>query len=318
MQPAVSIVIPLYNKEKWIERTLSSLNNQTFSDWEAIIVDDGSTDQSVQVVENFILKNPGNWIIIKKRNEGQCKARNAGITEARGEFIAFLDADDIWSKNKLADQVSILRENSDISLVISPYLIFSESNKKASYRLVLHGDSRKMLTRWLKMKGYGAGTESTGMTRSTLLKNIGSFDESLSTSAGLNLTIELAKRGRIVFSNRTLMAYRIHTGQWHSDLQVLSRDMEALRNSSPKIMGAPRKSLEAWHSAYLKIAQTRKNGRLFDILLDGGTPSKSFFLRIVLILNILARNALSRIRGKFARQICRFTPEDFEEFTKSF
>jgi len=318
VSPTVSIVIPLYNKEKWIEKTLSSLLNQTFSDWEAIIVDDGSTDRSIEVVETFIQKNPGNWILVKNQNAGQCRTRNSGIARAKGEFIAFLDADDIWSKNKLTEQVAILRENSDISLVISPYLIFSELNKKENHRLVLHGNPKRMLTRWLKMKGYGAGTESTGMTRSTLLKNIGGFDESLSTSAGLYLTIELSKRGQIAFSNRSLMAYRIHTGQWHSDLEVLAKDMGALRNSSSKIMGSSPKSLEAWHGAYLKIAQSRKNGRLFDIFLEDGTPRKSFFLRIVLILNILARNALSRIRGRFARQICRFTPEDFEEFTKSF
>ena len=99
MSPTVSVVIPLYNKEKWIERTLSSVLNQSFTDWEVIIVDDGSTDRSVEVVEEFIQKNPGKWVLIKNHNAGQCRTRNAGIAKANGEYVAFLDADDIWSRN---------------------------------------------------------------------------------------------------------------------------------------------------------------------------------------------------------------------------
>ena len=82
MSPTVSVVIPLYNKEKWIERTLSSVLNQSFTDWEVIIVDDGSTDRSVEVVEEFIQKNPGKWVLIKNHNAGQCRTRNAGIAKA--------------------------------------------------------------------------------------------------------------------------------------------------------------------------------------------------------------------------------------------
>ena len=125
MNPTVSIVIPLYNKEKWIERTLSSLLNQTFTDWEAIIVDDGSSDRSVEVVESFIRANPGNWTLLKNQNAGQCRTRNSGISKAKGEFVAFLDADDIWSKNKLSEQVRILRENKDVSHSWSVLTLFS-------------------------------------------------------------------------------------------------------------------------------------------------------------------------------------------------
>lgn len=318
MSPTVSVIIPLYNKEKWIGRTLSSVLNQSFTDWEAIIVDDGSTDHSVEVVEEFILNNPGNWLLIKNLNAGQCQTRNSGIAKAKGEYIAFLDADDIWSKNKLFDQVSVLKADNEVSLVISPYIIFSDVNKYTNHRVVLHKDAEKLLNRWLRMQGYGAGTESTGMTRASLLKEIGGFDEKLSTSAGLYLTIELANRGRVAFSNKSLMAYRIHTGQWHSNTEILSRDMSALRALPIQIMGKTPTGLDSWHGAYLDISETREQGRLLSAPFLGNIFSKKFLVRIMLTLNILSRNAVSRIRGKFAKQICEFSTKDFQEFISSF
>ena len=258
MTPVVSVVIPLYNKEKWIEKTLLSVLNQSFTEWEAIIVDDGSTDHSLEVVEAFIQKNPGNWILIKNRNAGQCHTRNSGIAKAKGEYVAFLDADDIWSRNKLFEQVKILKESSNVSLVISPYVIFSDVNKVHHLRLVIQNSPKKLLNRWVEMRGYGAGTESTGLTRTALLREIGGFDESLSTSAGLYLTIQLANRGRVAFSNKSLMAYRIHTGQWHSNTDVLSKDMAALRARPLRILDKTPARLELWHQAYLEIAKARQ------------------------------------------------------------
>ena len=318
MKPTVSVIIPLYNKENWIEKTLFSVLNQSFTNWEAIIVDDGSTDESVAVVENFITKNPGNWILLKNQNAGQCRTRNSGIAKAQGDYIAFLDADDIWSKNKLLDQVEIMDANNKISLVISPYIIFSDANKNLKHRLVLHKDVKKTLNRWIKMKGYGAGTESSGMTRASLLKEIGGFDEELSTSAGLDLTIKLANRGTVVFTNQSLMAYRIHTGQWHSNIEVLSKDMAALRARPIKILGKVPKSLNSWHGAYVNIAKSRQKDKFFKNLFLGNVFTKEFLFRMRLISNILYRNAISRVRGRYAKRLCQFSTDDFEEFVSSF
>ena len=318
MTPAVSVVIPLYNKEKWIEKTLLSVLNQTFTDWEAIIVDDGSTDRSLEVVEAFIQKNPANWILVKNRNAGQCHTRNSGIALATGEYVAFLDADDVWSRNKLFEQVKILKNNSDVSLVISPYVIFSDLNKTEKLRLVIHKNPKKLLKRWIEMRGYGAGTESTGLTRAKLLREIENFDETLSTSAGLYLTIQLANRGRIAFSNESLMAYRIHTGQWHSNTQILSEDVAALRARPIRIMDKTPVELESWHRAYIDIIKAREQGGLLRVLFFKNIFSRIFLIRMILIFNILSRNLISRIRGRFIRQFCNFSEKDFREFTSAF
>jgi glycosyltransferase involved in cell wall biosynthesis len=318
MSPTVSVIIPLYNKEMWIERTLFSVLNQSFTDWEAIIVDDGSTDHSVEVVKAFILNNPGNWVLIQNKNAGQCRTRNSGISKAKGEYVAFLDADDIWSRTKLSDQVDILKNHLEVSLVISPYVIFSENSGFIHPRLVLHKSPKKLLNRWIDMRGYGAGTESTGMTRTSLLREIGGFDETLSTSAGLYLTIELANHGQIAFSNNCLTAYRIHTGQWHSNTEVLFLDLPALRNRPIRILGKAPTLLEPWHKAYIEIAQARQQGRLLRALFSGNILSSAFLFRMMLIINILTRNMSARIRGRFVKQICGFSVMDLQEFTSSF
>ncbi|MFP7483461.1 glycosyltransferase family 2 protein [Priestia filamentosa] len=88
-----SIVIPIYNKESYISRTLTSVLNQTFSDFEVIIVDDGSTDNSIQVVKRF---NDERVKIVSQENKGVSSARNLGVEHAQNSYIAFIDADDIW------------------------------------------------------------------------------------------------------------------------------------------------------------------------------------------------------------------------------
>ena len=98
--PIFSVVIPLFNKENFIERTLKSVLSQSFNDFELIVINDGSTDKSLEITEN-ILKERGNCKIINQVNKGLSAARNRGIRESKGELIAFLDADDLWKHDFL-------------------------------------------------------------------------------------------------------------------------------------------------------------------------------------------------------------------------
>jgi glycosyltransferase involved in cell wall biosynthesis len=101
----VSVVVPLYNKGRWIGRALASIARQTLADFEAIIVDDGSTDDGPRVVAEF--KDP-RFRLIRQKNAGPGSARNRGVSEARGELLAFLDADDEWLENYLEDSVRFI------------------------------------------------------------------------------------------------------------------------------------------------------------------------------------------------------------------
>ena len=107
----VSIIVPVYNAAKYIENTINMVSNQTYKDWELILVDDASTDGSCQVIES-IIKNQGKRIrlIRKARNEGAAAARNSGIDASSGRYIAFLDADDVWMPEKLEKQVAFMEQ----------------------------------------------------------------------------------------------------------------------------------------------------------------------------------------------------------------
>ena len=96
--PKITVVIPLYNKEKYVARALRSVLNQSFSDFELVVVDDGSTDSSVAVVKRF--KDP-HMRLIAQQNQGVSAARNRGVAEARSEYVAFLDADDAYKPDFL-------------------------------------------------------------------------------------------------------------------------------------------------------------------------------------------------------------------------
>ncbi len=105
----VSIVVPVYNAANYIENTIEMVCRQTYKDWELILVDDASRDESAQIIENYI-KNQGKRIrlIRKKVNQGAAEARNTGIDASSGRYIAFLDADDVWDPEKLEKQVAYM------------------------------------------------------------------------------------------------------------------------------------------------------------------------------------------------------------------
>ena len=111
----VSIVIPCYNAAPYIETTISSIQQQTLSEWEIIIVDDGSTDNCVEIIQKLIAQD--NRIrLIQKDNGGSASARNLGLSLAQGDYIQFLDADDTIAPDKLARQTALMdRDNLDIS-----------------------------------------------------------------------------------------------------------------------------------------------------------------------------------------------------------
>lgn len=105
----VSIIIPLYNKEKYIEETIENIKRQTYTNWELIIVDDGATDKSYEIAKKY--QSEKILLIKSEKNEGAAIARNKGIEIAKGRYICFQDADDLWNEKKLEKQIDFMKEN---------------------------------------------------------------------------------------------------------------------------------------------------------------------------------------------------------------
>lgn len=112
MLELVSIITPLYNAEKYIISTIQSIQAQSYKNWEMIIIDDLSTDNSSGIVEKYINKDKKIKLIKLRKNCGGAVARNRGIKEAKGKYIAFLDSDDLWHPQKLEKQVKFMEKNS--------------------------------------------------------------------------------------------------------------------------------------------------------------------------------------------------------------
>lgn len=125
--PTVSVVIPAYNAERWIGLTLDSVRAQTFTDFEIIVVIDGATDGTIDICRDYAAQD-ARIIIHEIENGGVARARNAGIAIARGEFIAPLDADDLWHPTRLALHVAALRQHGDdYAMAYSPHISVNEA-----------------------------------------------------------------------------------------------------------------------------------------------------------------------------------------------
>lgn len=107
----ISIIIPVYNAEKFLKDTIGTVEEQTYRNWELIFVNDCSMDKSVEIIENAIKENPKIRLIQLENNSGAAVARNIGIEDAKGKYIAFLDADDLWKKEKLDKQINFMKKN---------------------------------------------------------------------------------------------------------------------------------------------------------------------------------------------------------------
>ena len=114
--PLVSIIVPIFNSEKYLAQTITSVIEQTYTNWELFLINDGSTDKSEEIIKEFEKVNRRIYVInLKISSGGPAKPRNIGLEKSKGEYIAFLDNDDLWDKEKLSFQIEeILKNNLDI------------------------------------------------------------------------------------------------------------------------------------------------------------------------------------------------------------
>lgn len=123
----VSVITSIYNSEKYIARAIESVQSQTYQNWEMIITDDGSIDSGPAILESYAAKDSKIHIYQLKKNEGPGVSRNNSILNARGQYIAFLDSDDIWAPDKLEKQLQLMKEKK-CGVVYSSYLICDEED----------------------------------------------------------------------------------------------------------------------------------------------------------------------------------------------
>ena len=216
--PTISVIIPAYNVAPYIGETLRSVFAQTFADYEVIIVNDGSPD--TDELERALAPFEQRVHYLKQENGGAGAARNAGLSAAHGEFVAFLDGDDLWLPEFLAEQIKFVREQM-LDLACTDATLFDEAGDfKRTYMdaLVagtapagevtfegLIGDQQSLIT-----SGVVAGRQA--------VIEAGSFDEGLRNSQDFDLWVRLALSGaRLAYQRKALVRYRDHEGSLSGD-----------------------------------------------------------------------------------------------------
>ncbi|WP_345242030.1 glycosyltransferase family 2 protein [Pontibacillus salipaludis] len=203
--PLISVIIPCYNSEKWIRSTLKSVVDQTFSNLEIIVVDDGSKDNTRLEIERSKYEVKYYY----QQNKGPAAARNLGIEKSTGEYVAFLDSDDLWENNKIEEQLKIILEKDyQIDLVLSNVSLINEKGDYlyTNYNNVPEG--KKELVRDLFL-GKIAMNTPTIFVKKKVLEEIGGFNEGLPLREDHFLLMEIANKYNIYHIKTPLVKRRI-------------------------------------------------------------------------------------------------------------
>jgi glycosyltransferase involved in cell wall biosynthesis len=247
MKPLVSIIIPNYNYADYVGEAIDSALNQTYENLEVIVVDDGSKDDSPD-----ILKNYGNKInAIFQKNAGVSAARNNGVKHSTGEYIAFLDADDAWLPEKIQKQVELFEKDKSLGLVhVGVEDIDADGNVIDT---ILDGLSGSVSHEFLLFEqavvlGGGSGM----MIPRKVFDETGGFDTELMTSADWDICYRICRRFEIGFVPKVLLKYRIHGSNMHGNIPRMEREMlyayeKAFKDKAEDIQNLKRKAYGNLH-----------------------------------------------------------------------
>lgn len=212
--PLVSVVIPAHNAERTIGATLLSVLQQTVDDFEVIVVDDGSTDGTPHVVRS--LRDP-RLRLIRQGNTGHAGARNTGIENSTGKYIAVVDADDLWLPRKLEKQLGVFRTQPQVRALHSAAVHVDDDLRPLFIGKCLDGKNK--LIDALCFRGL-PGFMCTLIAERNLLDQIGRFDESLVILQDWDLAIRLAREGELYSISEPLVLYRVHSASQSRTLEL--------------------------------------------------------------------------------------------------
>ena len=221
--------MPCYNAERFIEETIQSVINQTYSFWELIIVSDGSTDKSVELIKE-LAKSESRISLFEKKNTGVSDTRNFGIEKCKGEYIAFLDADDTWNTTNLEDKVNLLL-NDNVDFVYADMELVDEKSK--SLNVIVEGMNVGDLNHYLLWDTTVIPAPCSNIIiKKKCLENGLRFDPSFSTAADQDFCFTLCKEynGRRV--PKALWNYRQIGNSMSRNIDVMEKDHIAVYNKA--------------------------------------------------------------------------------------
>jgi glycosyltransferase involved in cell wall biosynthesis len=216
----VSIIIPCYNAEKFIEETIQSVLNQTYTNWELIIIDDGSKDNSSKIVASFLLDPRISYFY--QGNTGVSIARNNGISKVSGSYIAFLDADDVWSPTNLEEKINELQSD-EIDYVFSNKEHINENS--SSLNIFSKGTDINLLHHFLLWdRTVIPGPASNLVVKKKCLDSGLRFDSEFSTAADQDFCFNLAAKYKGKIIPKPLFKYRVFANSMSRNIATMEKD----------------------------------------------------------------------------------------------
>lgn len=249
-RPLVSVIIPTYNSADLIERAVSSVLSQTFQDFEIIIVDDGSTDNTAQIISRLRKRDPRILYTYSSHSGGAARPKNIGIRMAKAPFIATLDADDEWYPKKLEKQIAILNNHSRPRLgyvTCFALYVYEEEKMKVIYRVPRY---KNVLQRILAHDYMGSGS---GMIyKKEVFEKVGGFDENLRSGQDTEMRIRLAQYYDFDIIEEVLFIYYFHKGNISNTLGMKRRQEDIA------------KIMNKWKYLYSKYPKTYSDRLRFN------------------------------------------------------
>ncbi|MBD1809592.1 glycosyltransferase [Microcoleus sp. FACHB-SPT15] len=215
--PTISVVIPAYNAERTILETIASVQQQTFSDFELIVINDGSTDRTLELLYNV---QDERLKIFSYENGGLPVARNRGISQANGEFIAFIDADDLWTPDKLELQLAALQQHPEAGVAYS-WTYFKYEEKEYSYADESSFFEGNVYANLLVRNFLHNG--SNPLIRKQAIESIGLFDANLKSCEDWDFYLRLAAKWNFVLIPKSQIIYRQSLSSMTSKVEVMEK-----------------------------------------------------------------------------------------------
>jgi glycosyltransferase involved in cell wall biosynthesis len=273
-EPLVSVIMPVFNAERYLRKTIESLLAQTYKNIEIIIIDDGSTDTSADIIDSYHSRIR----TARHPNQGQGIARNQGAKMATGSLFSFIDSDDLWDDKKLESQVSLLQRFPEAVATYCDYRTINESGEtiQSTAALGTPRPSGNILQQTLF--GNCVGSPSVVLVRRSAFEGCGGFNEYPSRAAeDYGLWLALAVIGPVIYNPDTLVSYRRHSAQTTQDprfiynravgnlksFERIEKEIETIRNGDTRRLFHDRK----W-KALLTLGWAARNYGIRNIALS--------------------------------------------------
>lgn len=223
--PTVSVIVPAYNAMTYLPETIANLLEQTYTDFEVVVVNDGSTDN----IEEWVTQISDSRVrLVSQENKGLATARNTGIKASQGEYLAFLDADDLWESTKLAKQVQVLDSHPEVGLVYS-WVTYIAQEGKTTGRTVSYQAEGDVWRELVQKNLIECG--SVPMVRLSCLEKVGLFDEQLSylnVGEDWDMWLRIAARYPFKVIKEPLVYYRQLSGSASKNCEQVAKSFRAV------------------------------------------------------------------------------------------